>query len=241
MYDPDSRLIKTGPIAMLLFVMVSSLFGPANFSGFWWLYGCLMALVFLYVVYMIFWCESFTVFTLSLLSSFVFSFGFSAAGLAHVVLLSDLGFSGFEAGLVNAVLLSAVFAIYAIIYFSSSKLSPFRVSDDNRVSRVSISSGGVSPLMISGIGTLASAAFISSVSSLTSGVVAALGLFFSCVGLIIYERHAISGLRTLRAQEKAMSTTYTFVQIEAIREARSRWLLGRLFKWAFASRKSPDS
>lgn len=233
-YDPDSRLIKSGPIIMFFFVMASSLFGPANFSGVWWLYGCLMALFFLYVVYMIYWCESFTLFALSFLSSFVFSFAFSAAGLAHAVLVNDLSISNFRAAVINAGLLSAVLILYICIYFSPSKPHAFQIIG-NKVSRTSMKSSGTSPLIISGAATLVSAIFIGSVSSLTSGVAAVMGLLFACTALMIYERHTISGLRTLRIQEKATSLSYIFMQIEEIRKARSRWLIGRLLKWLVAS------
>ncbi|MCI3947918.1 hypothetical protein K0038_05031 [Pseudomonas syringae] len=82
MYDPDPATLKTGAITAFFFVIVSAAFGPANFPGYWWLYCCLTVLIFIHTLYLIYRCESFTTFTLSLLSSFVFSFGFAAAGLA---------------------------------------------------------------------------------------------------------------------------------------------------------------
>jgi hypothetical protein len=38
-----------------------------------------------------------------------------------------------------------------------------------------------------------------------------------------------------------MPTPYTFMQIDEIREARSRWWLGRLFKWMGSLRQSTGS
>ncbi|AHG43338.1 hypothetical protein N018_25130 [Pseudomonas syringae CC1557] len=66
---------------------------------------------------------------------------------------------------------------------------------------------------------------------MTSSAVAVLGMFFICVALMVYERHAIRGLRSLRIKEKTLPVPYTFMQIDEIREARSRWWLGKLFKW----------
>lgn len=201
MYDPDPATLKTGAITAFFFVIVSAAFGPANFPGYWWLYCCLTVLIFIHTLYLIYRCESFTSFTLSLLSSFVFSFGFAAAGLAHVMLLKDVGASGAEAATVNAGLIVAMLAIYAGIYFSASKIFPFCVTG-NRVSRTSVKSARLSAGFISGVGMLASSAFVGSVSELTSSAVAVLGAFFICVGLLVHERHAIRGLRTLRIKQK---------------------------------------
>ncbi|MDU8432922.1 MULTISPECIES: hypothetical protein [Pseudomonas syringae group] len=240
MYDPDPATLKKGAITAFFFVMGSAAFGPANFPDYWWLYGCFTVLIFIHTLYLIYRCESFTTFTLSILSSFVFSFGFAAAGLAHVVLLKDMGASGAEATAVNAGLIVAMLAIYASIYFSASKFFPFCMTG-NRVSRTWVQSTGLSAGLIAGVGTLASAAFVDSVSELTSSAVAVMGTFFICVALLVYERHAIRGLRTLRSQEKSMPTPYTFMQIDEIRAARNRWWLGRLFKWLASWRESPGT
>ncbi|WP_154219976.1 hypothetical protein [Pseudomonas syringae] len=230
MYDPDPPTLKKGTITAFFFVIASAAFGPANFPGYWWLYGCFSVLMFFYTLYLIYRCERFTTFTLSLLSSFVFSFGFAAAGLAHVVLLEDLAASVSEAVAVNVGLIVAMLAIYAGIYFSPSTVFPFCITG-NRVSRMLLKSAGLSAGFISCVGTLVSAAFIGAVSELTSSAVAVLGMFFICVALMVYERHAIRGLRSLRIKEKTLPVPYTFMQIDEIREARSRWWLGKLFKW----------
>lgn len=240
MYDPDPHSLKTGPIAAFCFVVGSAAFGPANFPGYWWLYFCLSALMLCYTVYLIYFCERFTTFTLSMLSSFVFSFGFAAAGLAHVALLHDAGASNFTATAVNVSLFLLMIVIYAGVYFFPSKPFPFSIIE-NRVSRASVKSSGVGAGFIAGAGTLVSAFLINAVSSLTSSGVAVLGVFFSCVALIVYERRAIGGLRSLRLQERKLSTSYTFMQIDEIRQARSRWWLGRVLKWVTSWHKSPKT
>ncbi|WP_245399386.1 hypothetical protein [Pseudomonas syringae] len=88
---------------------------------------------------------------------------------------------------------------------------------------------------------LASSVFVGSVSELTSSAVAVLGAFFICVGLLVHERHAIRGLRTLRIKQKTLPAPYTFMQIDEIREARSCWWLGRLFKWVASWRTSSST
>jgi hypothetical protein len=58
---------------------------------------------------------------------------------------------------------------------------------------------------------------------------------------MFYFRHSIRGLRTLRIRESKMPIPYTFMEIDEIREARSRWWLGRLFKWMGSLRQSTGS
>ena len=54
-------------------------------------------------------------------------------------------------------------------------------------------------------------------------------------------RHSVRGLRSLRIKQKTMPVPYTFMQIDEIREARSRWWLSRLFKWVASWRKAPEA
>ncbi|MCI3947919.1 hypothetical protein K0038_05032 [Pseudomonas syringae] len=157
-----------------------------------------------------------------------------------MVFLKDVEASGAEAATVNAGLIVAMLAIYAGIYFSASKIFPFCVTG-NRVSRTSVKSARLSAGFISGVGMLASSVFVGSVSELTSSAVAVLGAFFICVGLLVHERHAIRGLRTLRIKQKTLPAPYTFMQIDEIREARSCWWLGRLFKWVASWRTSSST
>jgi hypothetical protein len=239
MYDPDSRTIKRGPLLTFLFVVGAGAFGPANFPECIWLYFGFAILMFLYTLYVIYCCESFTSFTLGMFSSFVFSFGVAAAGLAHVTLVIDVRASRSEAAVANIGLIALMALIYAFVYFSPRKHFPFQI-EGNKVSRVATRRRDYSPGLIAGIGTVASALLISSVSSLTSSAVAVLGVFFGCVALMLYERDAIRGLRTLRIQEKTSSVLFTFKQIEEIREARNRWWISRLFKWVSSRRKSPS-
>lgn len=125
MYDPDPRTIKQGPILTFLFVVGAGAFGPANFPEYTRLYFGFVILIFLYTLYVIYWCESFTSFTLGIFSSLVFSFGVAAAGLAHVALVIDLHASRTEAAVANIGLLALMALIYAFVYFSPRKHFPF--------------------------------------------------------------------------------------------------------------------
>ncbi|MNE76435.1 hypothetical protein D3C80_1726700 [compost metagenome] len=95
--------------------------------------------------------------------------------------------------------------------------------------------------MLAGATTLAASVFVKSAGIPAGGVAGTLILTFSSIWILVQMRHSIRGLRTLRIQEKTMLTPYTFMQIDEIREARSRWWLSRLFKWVASWRKSPSA
>ncbi|MEE3936618.1 hypothetical protein V2I68_13755 [Pseudomonas viridiflava] len=229
MYNPDPDAIKKGPLAVVAFALFSGLLGPINFSGVWWLYGILSVALLILMVYLIYRCERFTAYTLSMSIVGIFSIAFAAAGLAYIVAFDDLNRSRGEATTLGLFMLLAVAGFYALVYFTKSKAFPFLISG-NKVSPVKVRSTNISAGLISGVGTLVSAAFINATTPLTSGIVAAVGLFFACIALLTYDRDSIRGLRTLRVKERKMSEPFTFSGIDEIREARRRWLLGRLFK-----------
>lgn len=66
MYNPDSVAIKKGPLAVIAFALLSGLLGPINFSGVWWLYGVFSIVLLMLMVYLIYRCERFTAYTLSM-------------------------------------------------------------------------------------------------------------------------------------------------------------------------------
>ncbi|MFK3723790.1 hypothetical protein ACI2KE_08045 [Pseudomonas monteilii] len=229
LYNPDPVSVKKGPLAVVAFALLSGLLGPINFPESGWLYGVFSIALLVLLVYLTYKCERFTVYALSLSIVGIGSIAFAASGLAYIIAFDDLNQSRGEAATVGFLMLLAVVGFYALIYFTRAKAFPFLISG-NRVSPVKVRPTPISAGFISGIGTLVSAAFINSVMPLTSGAVASVGLFLACIALLMYDRDSIRGLRTLRAKERHMSEPFTFNNIDAIREARGRWLLGRLFK-----------
>ncbi|MCD5986144.1 hypothetical protein KDX39_25490 [Pseudomonas sp. CDFA 610] len=92
--------------------------------------------------------------------------------------------------------------------------------------------------LIGGITTLAASLFLAWAGLLTGGFVSMFIMAGASLFIIFFGRHVIRGLRILRIQEKNMSVPYTFMQIDEIREARSRWWLVRIFKWVASRSKS---
>lgn len=151
-------------------------------------------------------------------------------------LLGEVSFVSVLLGLSPVITVSVIFLF---IFFSKSNFFPFLCSGNRVVPR---SKGGTTKTyslgLISGVSTLAAGIFLKSAGILTSSVVGALVCTGCSIVVLILLRHTIRGLRTLLTQERSMSIPYTFMQIEEIRDARSRWWLGRLFRWLASICKS---
>ena len=74
-----------------------------------------------------------------------------------------------------------------------------------------------------------------------AGILGMVGLIIVVVTLLFLLRHVLRGLRALKVQEKNMPIPYTFMNIDSIRKARSRWWMSRLFKWVASKVKSSTS
>lgn len=239
-FDPDARTVKNAPVVIFLMVIFSGIMGPATFSGGWWIYACLALVVFIYMLYMRYTCERYTFFATSYSVLFIFSLAFAPACVAYIVVTDDLAGSRIVGALAALLLLSCTVLGYLYIYFTPAVKFPFNVSG-NKVAFSAVDSSGRNVWIIAGMGTLASTLLIKSVTSLTTGILIILIFEFSCLAILIHSRHLIRGLRTLHLQERGMSTPYTFMQIEEIREARSRWWISRFFKWVGSRYKSPSA
>ncbi|MNR47069.1 hypothetical protein D3C85_1661250 [compost metagenome] len=92
--------------------------------------------------------------------------------------------------------------------------------------------------LIGGVTTLVASIFLKWAGMLTGALVGMTVMTGGSIFILLYGRHVLGGLRALRIQERSMPVPYTFMQLDEIREARSRWWLGRLFKWIASWRKS---
>lgn len=239
-YDPDARTVKQASLVIFLIVVISGVMGPVSFSGGWWVYACFSLVAFLYMIYIRYVCESYTFFASSYFAIFVFCLAFAPACVTYMVVTADLAGSNFEGGLAAFLLLSFLVLVYFFIYLTLTVVFPFEVVG-NKVSFTAPDTSSLKAGVIAGLGTLVASIVIHSVTPLTTGIVIILIFVFGCIAMLIHSRHLIRGLRTLRIQEKTMPIPFTFMQIDEIREARSRWWLSRLFKWVASWHKSPDT
>ncbi|KPZ27010.1 MULTISPECIES: hypothetical protein [Pseudomonas syringae group] len=236
-YDPDARTVKQVSIAIFLLTVTLGVMGPLSFSDGWWIYGLLSFMAFIYMLYIKYMCERYTLFASSYFTLLIFLLAFAPACVSYTIVTEDLGGSKFAGGAVTLLVLASVMLGYLFIYLTPSNEFPFDVSG-NKVSFSARETSSLRSGVIAGLGTLVASSIIGFVTALTTGILIILLFLFGCIFMLVHSRHLIRGLRTLRMQEKKMPIPYTFMQIDEIREARSRWWLSRLFRVA-SQRKPP--
>lgn len=214
-------------------------FGPSNLKIFWPAFFVIFSLALGWTLYLIYVCEKFTAYVTSLLLGTAGAFAILSCNLAYYAAARRLG----EADSTALMIALAPMGVTALMYLALAKgkpsFHPFEhegIKVQPRPQKKQKTSSAYSPLWVAGATTLAASVFTKTVGIHSSGLFALLGLLACSLTLLFYARHIIRGLRTLRIEEKNMPTPYTFMQIDEIREARSRWWLSRLFKWIASSR-----
>lgn len=230
--------------AWVLFLVASffGLFGPSGLSYYWWFYSVFFVLFFAWTLYLIYGCERYVLFLATMILVGVAIFSFLASSLAYVSVSSYTAGANMISIVGGLAPILAVGAVLAIILLTKPSYFPFECKG-NRVTvrRKEPGKKNYRIGLIAGASTLTGGIFLKSVDALTSNVVAIVGCTGCSIAILILLRHSIRGLRTLQVQERSMSTPYTFMQIDEIREARSRWWLGRLFKRLASPRHSPGA
>ncbi|MBI6577827.1 hypothetical protein YA0001_18170 [Pseudomonas viridiflava] len=130
----------------------------------------------------------------------------------------------------------AVIVVLSYVWVVNTKpvFQPFEHIDNRVQTRQDVNikpSMNYSTPLIGGLTTLAASLFLKWVGLLTGGFVSMLIMAGASLFIIFFGRHVIRGLRILSVQEKSMPIPYTFMQIDEVREARSRWWLGQTFRW----------
>ncbi|WP_242482903.1 hypothetical protein [Pseudomonas sp. TH10] len=219
-------------------------FGPSNLKYFWQAFFIVSLLAFMCTIYLIYVCERITFYLTSILVAVVGAFIYMSCTAAYLIGASFWGKTSIAALMVGLFPMGVTWLTYLVLANGKSSFHPFEydgIKVQPRPQNKQKTSAAYSPLLVAGATTLAASIFTKSSGFLTTGMVAMFGLLAFSVALLFLARHIIRGLRTLRIQEKTMPTPYTFMKIDEIREARSRWWLSRLFKWAAAWRKSPGA
>ncbi|VVP52999.1 hypothetical protein [Pseudomonas fluorescens] len=238
----DSQNIKKiswGFFGFLVFFMV---FGPSNLKYFWQAFFVMSLLAFMCTIYLVYVCEKITFYLTSILVAVAGAFSYLACTAAYVIGASFWGKTSIAALMLGLFPMGVTLLTYLVLANGKSSFHPFEydgIKVQPRPQNKQKTSAAYSPLLVAGATTLAASIFTKSAGFLTTGMVALFGMLAVSVTFLFYARHIIRGLRTLRIQEKTMPTPYTFMQIDDIREARSRWWLSRLFKWFASWRKSP--
>jgi len=237
----NSETIKTGGWAVFFLLALFMAFGTLMLGNNWYVYFFLLAFMLSWTLYIVYICESYTTYIWSLLISCVGGFTLPACVVAYGLAADvsfDLSLCRFLIGLAPA----ALVGIVCIVVTSTRPVyQPFEYKGNRIQTRQDVNSKpsmNYNIPLIGGVTTLAACIFLKWAGMLTGALVGMTVMTGGSIFILLYGRHVLRGLRALRIQERSMPVPYTFMQLDEIREARSRWWLGRLFKWIASWRKS---
>lgn len=236
-----SEAIKTGGWSIFFMIGLFMAFGTFMLGDNWYVYFFLLAMLFIWTLYTVYICERFVLYMRSLIFLCIVGFTLPACVVAYGLATDAM----FEVAVYNVLvgLAPAVIVVLSYVWVINTKpvFQPFEYKGNRVQARQNVN---VKPTMnysvplIAGITTLAASLFLKWAGLLTGGFVSMFIMAGASLFIIFFGRHVIRGLRILGVQEKSMPIPYTFMQIDEIREERSRWWLGRLFKWIASWRKS---
>ncbi|POA17586.1 hypothetical protein C1886_21275 [Pseudomonas sp. FW300-N1A1] len=239
----DAKIIKKQIFFTFLLVAFFGAFGPFALEYFWWCYFVVVVFYFGFSLYFIYSCERFVVFLSTVFITGLLALPYISGNLAYLIASDFFGKGDFRSVAVGIAPITIVFLMFLVIFYSKASFLPFECVG-NRVAarpKKAVNYKDYNLGLISGVSTLTGSMFLKSVGAETGGMVAIVLCTGGSLFMLFYLRHSIRGLRTLRIRERKMPTPYTFMQIDEIREARSRWWLGRLFKWVGSLRQSTGS
>ncbi|VVO19804.1 hypothetical protein PS710_04147 [Pseudomonas fluorescens] len=237
----NSETIKTGGWAVFFLLALFMAFGTLMLGNNWYVYFFLLAFMLSWTLYIVYICESYTTYIWSLLISCVGGFTLPACVVAYGLAADasfDLSLYRFLIGLAPAALVGIV---DIVVTNTRPVYQPFEYNGNRIQTRQDVNSKpsmNYSIPLIGGMTTLAASIFLKWAGMLTGALVGMTVMTGGSIFILLYGRHVLRGLRALRIQERSMPVPYTFMQLDEIREARSRWWLGRLFKWIASWRKS---
>ncbi|WP_139341000.1 hypothetical protein [Pseudomonas sp. KK4] len=240
LFDPVIDTVKTGPWVVFLMVMFFGLFGPPGVPYYWVIY-CVVIVIFLFVtLFLVGACERYVFFVAMILFTGIGVMGFLFSSVLYLVVSDIFGEGSFKSIAIGLSPLVLISLSVAIATYGGRPPHTF-VLAGNKVSikvkrREKYSAG-----FLAGILVLAGGGTINLLGSLNGGALGVLAGTSGCIALTFYYRHIIRDLRVLRIRERTMPSPYTFMRIDEIREARTRWWLGRLFKWMGSLRQSTGS
>lgn len=228
-------------LSVLVFFMV---FGPSNARYFWYVYFGLVLLAVVWTLYLIYVCEKFTIYFISIIVAFFGAFSVLICSVAYAAATNywgDASVASVVAGLapVSVTLLTCLILAYGKPSFHPFEYDGLKVQ--TRYEYKQSPARSYNPVLIAGATTLAASITIKTIGMLAAGMISMLGLQAFCLAALFHARHILRGLRLLRIQEKSMPTPYTFMEIDGIREARGRWWTSRFFNWVASRCTSTDA
>ncbi|CAI8784372.1 Membrane spanning protein [Pseudomonas sp. IT-P74] len=240
LFDPAVDTVKTGPWVVFLMVVFFGLFGPPGVPFYWSIYCVVVVVLLLVTLFLVGACERYVFFVVMVFFTGVGVMGFLFSSVLYLIVSDFFGGGSFKSIAIGLSPLFLIFLAVAIAAYGGKSLSTFKLVG-NRVSFKVITQAKYSAGFLAGLLVLAGGGTLKLIGSLNGGALGVLAGTSGCVALILYYRHIIRDLRALRSLERTMPIPFTFMRIDEIREARSRWWLGRLFKWISSLRQSTGS
>ena len=230
----DSDYLKHGALVCFVVVVMAMILGLSAIPFFWYAYSFIFLLKLSWFLYLVYFCERFTFYLWSVLAS-VQGFLIILAGSVAYSSAGDIwGSASAEAFIAGLSPMAVVVLAYSISTLTKPSFHPFEYCG-NKVKVVpKVRQRGparYSAALLAGASTLAASIFIKFFGVPAAGVVAALALTICALVILYHLRHSLRALRTLSIKEKTTSVPYAFMEIDEIRQARSRWWLGRFFRW----------
>ncbi|AAY40009.1 hypothetical protein [Pseudomonas syringae] len=240
----DSDKLKKFSWFLFVFLVSILALGLSSFKYFLPVYFTIFLCAITWTLYLVYVCESFTLYMTSLLVTIASIFCSFASLSAYLVATKFWGKASAPALMAGLAPFGITSLTYLLLVNGKPSFHPFEydgIKVQPRPEKKQKKTIAYNPLLIAGATTLAASIFIKAAGALTAGMVAMFGLTTFSIALLFHARHIIRGLRDLRLHQKTMPTPYTFMQIDEIRKARRRWWLSRLFQWVASRRKSPGA
>lgn len=236
----EFKSLKQGAWVSLSTLTFAMILAFAKTPFFWQLYIFIFTFKLIWLAYLVGACERFTFYMASVFVSVLGFFALMAGSASYLLAVNSLGLGHIEALAAGLLPAACISLVYFSIAFTKASVDPFEYDGIKVKPRPQTikNSVGTYPLLLAGATTLAASVFVKSAGLPAGGVAGTLVITFSSIWILIHMRHSIRGLRTLRIKQKTMPIPYTFMQIDEIREARSRWWLSRLFNWICSLYKS---
>jgi hypothetical protein len=233
----DAHNIRKASWTIGLVFIFFMVFGPSNLEYFWHVYLVIALFAVVWTLYLIYVCEKFTLYMSSFLVAFMGAFSVLPCSVAYIIAAKSWGEHSLFSLATGLAPLGITLFTYWVLVNGKPTFHPFEYDGlkvQPRYQKKQNPTTSYNPVLVAGATTLAASVSIKALGLPTAGMIAMVGLQAFCVAALFHARHVIRGLRVLRIQQKSMSTPYTFMQIDGLREARSRWWVSRLIRWVAA-------
>jgi hypothetical protein len=153
--------------------------GPSNFEYFWRLYLVVALLAILWTLYLVYFCERFTVYMISLVVAFLGAFCLPVCSVAYLAAGSTWGKEGLLPLLLGCAPVGITLLTYYALARGRSSFHPFEYDGlkvQPRYENRQRSVASYNPVLVAGATTLAASITINSLGHLTAAMVAMFGL-----------------------------------------------------------------